>query len=315
MFGGKKEKALEEQLAATREEKEQKEKVLSDILAQKDIVTEQFARMTASHAQLEKDVTQIKENMQSVFELAVNGEKTAADIYGAMVETKNGISTFDANHSVFVSQMRAQDEQIVDIVENNKHFTTPMKCITEAGQTYREDWQQLNERAARMMELSKNMSVLSLNAAIEAGRMGEAGSGFINAAEEIRTFSENYEREAREMLEQLEKSKKRMAEQDEQIRHLNELLKENNISMGRLYKDSAQHMAAYEGSQTDIRNLMPEDMLGRADALRQAEQENARTQERMMLRLDDVWDEIEEYKSSADELEALMKQLYQSIQQ
>ena len=80
MFGGKKEKALEEQLAATREEKEQKEKVLSDILAQKDIVTEQFARMTASHAQLEKDVTQIKENMQSVFELAVNGEKAAADI-------------------------------------------------------------------------------------------------------------------------------------------------------------------------------------------------------------------------------------------
>lgn len=314
MFGGKREKALEEELASVRKENERKEDVLSGILAQKDEVLEQFARMTASRAQMEKDASQIKEYMESVFELAVNGEKTAGDIYSTIVEAKNGAAGFDANHSVFVGQMRAQDECIMEIVENNKHFTTPMKYITEAQTVCREERQQLLERAGRMMDLSKNMSVLALNAAIEAGRMGEAGSRFITAAEEIRTFSENYEREAREMQAQLAQSEARNAELEEQVRHLNELLKENNISMSRLYKDSAQNMAAYEGSQVDIRNLIQEDVLGRMDALRQAEQENAKTQEQMLERLDSVWSEIEEYKSSADELETLWKELYQSIQ-
>lgn len=314
MFGGKREKALEEELASVRKENERKEDVLSGILAQKDEVLEQFARMTASRAQMEKDASQIKEYMESVFELAVNGEKTAGDIYSTIVEAKNGAAGFDANHSVFVGQMRAQDECIMEIVENNKHFTTPMKYITEAQTVCREERQQLLERAGRMMDLSKNMSVLALNAAIEAGRMGEAGSRFITAAEEIRTFSENYEREAREMQAQLAQSEARNEELEEQVRHLNELLKENNISMSRLYKDSAQNMAAYEGSQVDIRNLIQEDVLGRMDALRQAEQENAKTQEQMLERLDSVWSEIEEYKSSADELETLWKELYQSIQ-
>lgn len=314
MFGGKREKALEEELASVRKENERKEDVLSGILAQKDEVLEQFARMTASRAQMEKDASQIKEYMESVFELAVNGEKTAGDIYSTIVEAKNGVAGFDANHSVFVGQMRAQDECIMEIVENNKHFTTPMKYITEAQTVCREERQQLLERAGRMMDLSKNMSVLALNAAIEAGRMGEAGSRFITAAEEIRTFSENYEREAREMQAQLAQSEARNEELEEQVRHLNELLKENNISMSRLYKDSAQNMAAYEGSQVDIRNLIQEDVLGRMDALRQAEQENAKTQEQMLERLDSVWSEIEEYKSSADELETLWKELYQSIQ-
>lgn len=315
MFGGKREKALEEELAAARKENERKEELLSGILAQKDVVMEQFARMTASRAQMEKDVSQVKEQVQAIYELAANSEKTAGDIHNTMIETKNGVGTFDANHSVFVKQMRKQDERIMEIVESNKHFTTPMKCITEAQTVYREEQRLLSERAARMIEFSKNMGVLSLNAAIEAGRMGDAGSGFIAAAEEIRAFSENYEREARELQEQLTQSEKRAADLEEQIHYLNELLKENNISMGKLYKDSAQNLATYEGGQTDIRNLISEEIIGRTDALRQSEQECANTQERMLLRLDDVWEEIEDCKDSADELEALWKELYQSAQQ
>lgn len=315
MFGGKREKALEEELAAVRKENGRKEELLSGILGRKDAVVEQFARMTASHAQMEKDVAQVKEQVQAIYELATNSEKTAGDIHNTMIEAKNGVGTFDANHSVFVKQMRQQEERIVEIVENNKHFTTPMKHITEAQAAYREEQKQLDERAGRMIEFSKNMSVLSLNAAIEAGRMGEAGSGFIAAAEEIRTFSENYAREATELKEQLAQSQKRATELEEQIHHLNELLKENNISMGKLYKDSAQNLAAYEGGQNDIRGLISEEIIGRTDALRQSEQECANSQERMLLRLDDVSEEIEEYKNSADELEVLWKELYQSAQQ
>ena len=315
MFGGKREKALEEELVSVQKENENKKELLSGILEQKDVVMEQFARMTASRAQMEKDVAHVKEQVQSVYELAANSEKTAGDIHNTMIEAKNGVGTFDANHSVFVKQMKNQAERIMEIVESNKHFTTPMKCITEAQSVSREERQQLGERVERMIEFSKSMSVLSLNAAIEAGRMGDAGNGFIIAAEEVRALSENYEREAKELKEQLAQSEKRASELEEQIHYLNELLKENNISMGKLYKDSTQNLATYEGGQTDIRNLITEEVIGRTDALRQSEKECANTQEQMLECLDAVWEEVEEYKDSADELETLWKELYQAVQQ
>lgn len=314
MFGGKREKALEEQLAAVRQENEAKSKILSEILEQKDVMSEQFAGMTASRAQIEKEIVRMREEMQSVHEWSINGENTAGDIYSTILAAKNGVSTFHANHSVFVNQMRKQGESIVEIVENNKHFTTPMKHITEAQAFYREEHQQLLARAARMMELSKNMSVLALNAAIEAGRLGEAGNSFVVAAEEVRTYAEGYEREARELEEQLMSAREREKELEEQVHYLNELLKENNISMGKLYKDSVQNMATYEGGQTDIRDLIPQEIIGRTDALRQSQQECAKTHENLLGRMDGILEELKDSKRRADEQEALWEHLYQSAQ-
>lgn len=314
MFGGKREKALEEQLAAVRQENEAKSKILSEILEQKDVMSEQFAGMTASRAQIEKEIVRMREEMQSVHEWSINGENTAGDVYSTILAAKNGVSTFHANHSVFVNQMRKQGESIVEIVENNKHFTTPMKHITEAQAFYREEHQQLLARAARMMELSKNMSVLALNAAIEAGRLGEAGNSFVVAAEEVRTYAEGYEREARELEEQLMSAREREKELEEQVHYLNELLKENNISMGKLYKDSVQNMATYEGGQTDIRDLIPQEIIGRTDALRQSQQESAKTHENLLGRIDGILEELKDSKRRVDEQEALWEHLYQSAQ-
>lgn len=315
MFGGKREKALlEEELLAVKAENERRGELLLEFSKQKDNALEQFARITASHAQMENDVEQIKDQMQHICELAENSSQTAGDIHNAMIEMKHGVETFDANHSVFVEQVRKQNEKVVDIVESNKHFTTPMKHISEMPAALREEQQAFCGRADRMMELSKNMSVLSLNAAIEAGRMGESGSRFIATAEEIRSFSENYEREAREFKDALTKSEARITELEEQVHHLNELLKENNISMTKLYKDCTQNMASYEAEQTEIRGLISDTVVGRADALRQWGAESAKTQERMLLQMGDVQEELKEHKSSADELENIYKGLQQSAE-
>lgn len=55
MFSGKREKALlEEELAALRETEKRERELLHKIAGQKDTAEEQFARMTASRAQMEK---------------------------------------------------------------------------------------------------------------------------------------------------------------------------------------------------------------------------------------------------------------------
>lgn len=315
MFGGKREKALEAELAAAKKANERKRELLLGIAGQRDNATEQFARMTASRAQMEKDIEGLKEQMQQVHELAENSSKTAGEIYSAIIELNNGMGVFEANHSVFVDQVRKQNEKIVEVVENNKHFTTPMKYITETPAALREGQTALRERADRMIELSKNMSVLSLNSAIEAGRMGESGSKFVAAAEEIRVYSDTYEKEARELKEQLAGADARIAELEEQAHHLAELLKENNISMGKLYKDSSQSMAAYEEQQIEPKGLMPEGIVGRTDALRQSQEENAGTQERMLGQMKEIGEELGELKGGADELEEICKRMQQSAEE
>ena len=250
MFGGRKEKALEE-LAAVKRELAQKKELFGEVLAFREDVFEQFARMTASKAQMEKDVAQVKENVQHIYELAENQAAAAGDVHNAMIEMNNGVATFDANHSVFLGQIKAQNERVVEIVD---------------------------------------------------------------AAEEVRVFSEQYEQEAVGLQEQIAASDARIAELEEQVRHLNELLKENNISMGRLYKECMQNMSAYEAGQIGLRDLISESLLGRMDALQQSERENLKIEERILLRIGDIQDELKEQMGSADNLEGIYKQIQQSAE-
>lgn len=158
MFSGKREKALlEEELAALRETEKRERELLHKIAGQKDTAEEQFARMTASRAQMEKEIEEIEQQMQQNGELSENGAQAAGELHNTLITMNNGIATFDANHSVFMEQVKGQNEKVVEIVENNKHFTTPMKHISEAPQAASRDAPGTCESAERMEELSKTM--------------------------------------------------------------------------------------------------------------------------------------------------------------
>ena len=295
MFSGKREKALlEEELAALRETEKRERELLHKIAGQKDTAEEQFARMTASRAQMEKEIEEIEQQMQQNGELSENGAQAAGELHNTLITMNNGIATFDANHSVFMEQVKGQNEKVVEIVENNKHFTTPMKHISEAPQALREMRQALGERAERMEELSKTMGVLALNSAIEAGRMGESGTRFVTAAEQVRAYADDYEQEALALKDQLGEAEERIASLEEQVHHLNELLKENNISMGKLYRDCAQNMAAYETGQIGLRGLIQDTAVARADVLQQSADENVRAREAFLKYVSGMQEELAE---------------------
>ena len=87
--------------------------------------------------------------------------------------------------------------------------------------------------------------MLALNSAIEAGRMGRAEPGFVTAAEQVRAYADDYEAGGAGVKRHPAWGGGRTDRVlEEQVHHLNELLKENNISMGKLYRDCAQNMAA-----------------------------------------------------------------------
>lgn len=53
--------------------------------------------------------------------------------------------------------------------------------------------EEMRNMLEHVVELGKQMEVLSLNAAVEAGRMGESGRKFVESAEEIRGMSDKYQ--------------------------------------------------------------------------------------------------------------------------
>lgn len=86
-----------------------------------------------------------------------------------------------------------QHEDTCALVENNKHFTAPAKSLSETSDRLEAHVDSCTDIAAQMKEQNKQMSVLSLNAAIEAGMLGEQGKLFVEAAESIREASVSYD--------------------------------------------------------------------------------------------------------------------------
>lgn len=133
-----------------------------------------------------------------------------------------------------------------------------------------------------------------------------------DAAEQVRAYADDYEQEALALKDQLGEAEERIASLEEQVHHLNELLKENNISMGKLYRDCAQNMAAYETGQIGLRGLIQDTAVARADVLQQSADENVRAREAFLKYVSGMQEELAEQKSSADELENVCKSILQS---
>lgn len=314
MFNGKRERALEEALDQARDRNERRRRILWEICGQKESTTEQFTRLTASRAQIIQNIDRVEEELQQIAELSDHSTAAAGDVHSVMIEMNNAVESFDANHSVFVGQVKKQNEKVMEVVESNKHFTTPMKYISETPVFMRDDYHAMQEKVKQMQEYSRNMGVLALNAAIEAGRMGEAGSRFIASAEEIRASSENYEKAAAELEAQVNASNQRVDALEEQVRHLNQLLKDNNILMGKVMKDGMMNLATYEAGQLELRSALPDTAVGKADALLQSEIEAAKIEEQIRNQVGYIRGELGEEKNCIEELENIYKKIQQSAE-
>ncbi|MGN0141012.1 MAG: methyl-accepting chemotaxis protein [Roseburia sp.] len=303
MFGGKREKALEEELKAVRGKAELQNTVLEEIRRERENTTEQFAAMTAAQAQMEKQITAMEEQVRGVEELAGQGARTADEVYHTLIEGKNASESFRANHTIFVDGIKEQNGQIGKLAENSRDLAEQMDQAVSLPEQLAAGCGQMEEEVGHMLEFSRNMSVLSLNAAIEAGRMGEVGSRFIGAAEEVRSFADQYVRSAEQVEQQLAAFTATVRELSELVTQLSGRVQDNRSLVADIQKNSIRTMATYETGQVDIRELIPEETAGRVDALQQSQKEILRCKEELAAQLKQFGEELAEQKLCRDEVE------------
>ena len=280
---------------------------------QKDMFDASVAELAESYRQVAADVIQISENMNNAITLASGN---------AEIENNLGVIVNDYRQRVQEKELQQQaaDEgfhQLLDattrLVDANKHFTTPSKYISEFPSNYKAQNQSCRENLDQMEEFGKQMGVLSLQAAIEAGRLGKDGRQFVDAAEDIRTYAANYDKVIAQTREQLEQSDDRLNELEKQVHHLITLLKENNIATAKLMKLCQD---AVNKADALSQNPLMDDFIeiqNQMSALRNADEEIVKSEERNRMQVHDLNEEFLAQQKNQKEIFRMIDPLYRHL--
>ena len=168
----------------------------------------------------------------------------------------------------------------------------------------------VEEALQKLADISQNMGVLALGAAIEAGRMGEDRRKFVTAAEEVRVNAEQYTSAVADVLARISGFEETATEAEKQIHALNDLLKENNGSLVKLLEDRDT-----EAVETDHENVEEETNIEEIlESLCQGENEFFEVQSRVLSKAETLRQEWKEHKECADELERNVEEVHRFVQ-
>lgn len=157
--------------------------------------------------------------------------------------------------------------------------------------------------AAQMKEQNKQMSVLSLNAAIEAGMLGEQGKLFVEAAESIREASVSYDSAIDAVEQELSEAKAEISALKEQVSHLVGLLKDNNVATTKLMKQGVELNHVF--SQCDEISVdMIEACRQQIVSIRNTQEEIIKFEERNKLQIEDAYAEISTQRKNSVEIKS-----------
>lgn len=280
---------------------------------QKDMFDASVAELAESYRQVAADVAQLSENMNNAITLASGN-----------AEIENGLGAIINDYREHVQkkemQQQASDEayhRLLDattrLVDVNKHFTTPSKYISEFPSNYKAQNQSCRENLDQMEEFGKQMGVLSLQAAIEAGRLGEDGRQFVETAEDIRTYAANYDKVIAQTRLQLEQSDERLSELENQVHHLITLLKENNIATAKLMNLCQD--AVNKSDALNHNSLMDDfiEIQNKMSTLRNADEEIVKSEERNRMQVDDLNEEFLAQQKNQKEIFRMIDPLYRHL--
>ena len=311
MFG--KNKVSQEDIERLKRTVEIDDQFFADTGSKGEMFHATMAEIKESHRQVEADVAQVKDNVQNAAALAAGNVEIEAGLGHAIGECRDAMLAQEEKQKQLVLDVHQLYEDWAKLVDDNKHFTTPSKYLSEFPGTLKSANQQVSEKLDGMQEYGKQMGVLALNAAIEAGRLGESGKQFVTAAEDIRSYAANYDAIIEESRTQLAESKQQIAELEEQMHHLIGLLKENNIATARLMKSCAEVTrgadAVKEASLSEALSSVVNDIVG----LRNADEEIVKSEERNRMQLEDLAEEFHSQQKNQQEIGQMVDPLYRHV--
>lgn len=239
MFGNRA-KISAEELAYMKEQLDNDRGFFENVNAKSKLIEADFDELEKSRQLEESSLKQLNDNANNVVEFSKDSMDAISALNDSFTECVKAAADNLTSLESAAKAIATQHEDTCALVENNKHFTAPAKSLPETSDRLEEHVDSCADIAAQMKEQNKQMSVLSLNAAIEAGMLGEQGKLFVEAAESIREASVSYDSAIDAVKQELSEAKAEISALKEQVSHLVGLLKDNNVATTKLMKQGVE---------------------------------------------------------------------------
>ena len=296
MFGGKKEKALQDELYTIKKQ----------IAEYSDELKEDSVQMTASRVQMEENIEILEEKLECVGELAEESCRTGKELYSTFVEVHNAVESFEANHSIFIGQVAEQNEKIKEVFEQHKALKEPCAQLEESLYRASKEQDGLGNVTAELEDDAKNMGVLALNAANRSSKNGrEWRKNSFMLRRRSKNVAQRYEERLKALSEQIDAMEEAQKEIKEQTAQINEMQAGITSMVMKLYSDSAQKLSIYENGQTSLREHMSGNAVPAADFIKQAGEDFLKLGDEAKVQVTALREEINAKKSAEDELEKI----------
>lgn len=200
MFNTKKTK---ESLEKAQELQNEYDSLKDAVKEMKPVSDKAFATLESGNAQLQRDIEDLTDTLQERSVIWGHLNDKAAAVYSRMEKVaSSGLKTRDGEMSL--KNCLEKVKLVAGFTDDIKTRCAQLNELEEkGGANWEKQFGDNRAHLVKMQETVGRMTVLSLNAAVEAGKLGGAGKEFLQAAEEVRLLSEKYAKMLQELSNQI----------------------------------------------------------------------------------------------------------------
>lgn len=213
-----------------------------------------YNNMEDNQKELDEQLKKVKESVKTVVSETKKQKESNRELRSQAGKLMREAEKTESTCRRSITKIRGQGQNIAEMIGQTGNVISPSEIMHPMAEDMRHEIEEMKKRMTGLKALGKQMEILSLNAAIEAGRMGEDSRKFVEAVENVRGLAEKYGQNSTYVSARIEGLENRLVSAEEQIEHLTRLLLEQNMRLERTAEDLGSYVTGLE--EADIKSLM-----------------------------------------------------------